>query len=610
MRKSALALIGLAVAATCGVAQAEMVLPPDNGLAASVPIAVLSAADADLYRQIFAAERTGRTAEADALLAKVSDQSLKGYALAEGYLSPYGSAPLSDLVDWLHSYADLPIADRVYRLAVQRASKRVHRKHHQVAIVMTASVPVPSAAPRKRSGTYEEFDSSDPPLSSPAGLSARGTIEAYIKADQPDQAAAVLRQAAANGASDYDVARLTARVSASYIAEGEDQAAYDTAVGVPGTIRQAVPTLDWYAGFAAFRLGQYENSASRLEVLAASQTVPNYLRSQAAFWAARAHLRYGDPQRVITLLTAAAHEQPTFYGVLAARTLGLDTEANFRDPVLTAADLSALMMEPGAHRALALAQLSEERNYQGEEINRAFNTSDGSHDIAYAALARRTGQPNTEMRASEAVAGRGGPLLTGLYPIPPYRPDGGYTLDPGLVLAFVRAESRFVPEAVSSAGARGLMQLMPSAAVKFGGPGATASLNDASFNMALGQRYLAFLLDQYGGNLVNVPAAYNAGTARVTGWQNARLGKEDDALTFIESIRILETRIYVKRVLMYHWMYNRRMGNASPSLDQTAAGGWPIYHPPVQPSAPVPTPRPPVNTQPPPATTVVSDARY
>ncbi|MBL6852469.1 MAG: transglycosylase SLT domain-containing protein, partial [Alphaproteobacteria bacterium] len=141
-------------------------------------------------------------------------------------------------------------------------------------------------------------------------------------------------------------------------------------------------------------------------------------------------------------------------------------------------------------------------------------------------------------------------------------------------------------------------------------PGATASLNDASFNMALGQRYLAFLLDQYGGNLVNVPAAYNAGTARVTGWQNARLGKEDDALTFIESIRILETRIYVKRVLMYHWMYNRRMGNASPSLDQTAAGGWPIYHPPVQPSAPVPTPRPPVNTQPPPATTVVSDARY
>ena len=609
MRKSALALITLAVAATCGVARAEMPLPPDNGLAASVPINVLSATDVDLYRQIFAAERAGRFADANALLARVSDQSLKGYALAEGYLSPYGSVPLSDLTDWLRSYADLPIADRIYRLAVQRASKRIHKKHHQTVLVMTASVPVPSAAPRKRAGSYEEFDTPDPPLSSPAGLAARGTIEAYIKADQPDQAAAVLRQAAANGASEYDVARLTARVSASYIAEGEDQAAYDTAISVQGTIRQAVPTLDWYAGFSAFRIGDYENSANRLEILAASQTVPNYLRSQAAFWAARAHLRFGDPQRVVTLLNAAAREQPTFYGILAARSLGLDTEANFRDPVLTEADLSALMMEPGAHRAMALTQIGEERNYQGEEINRAFNSSDGSHDIAYAALARRTGQPNTEMRASEAVAGHSGPLLTGLFPIPPYKPDGGYTLDPGLVLAFVRAESRFVPEAVSSAGARGLMQLMPSAAVKFGGAGATASLNDASFNMALGQRYLAYLIDQYGGNLVHVPAAYNAGTGRVTGWQNARLGKEDDALTFIESIRISETRYYVKRVLMYHWMYNRRMGNASPSLDQTAAGGWPIYHPTTQPPMPA-TPRPPANPPPPSGNTVVSDARY
>ena len=76
--------------------------------------------------------------------------------------------------------------------------------------------------------------------------------------------------------------------------------------------------MEWYAGFSAFRIGDYENAANRLEILAASQTVPNYLRSQAAFWAARAHMRSGDPQRVVTLLTAAAHEQPTFYGMLDA----------------------------------------------------------------------------------------------------------------------------------------------------------------------------------------------------------------------------------------------------------------------------------------------------
>jgi len=208
-----------------------------------------------------------------------------------------------------------------------------------------------------------------------------------------------------------------------------------------------------------------------------------------------------------------------------------------------------------------LCSSARDPGYAGQELNRAFGDSDGSHDEGFAALARRVDNPNLELRASETTASRNSVnLLTGLFPVPQYRPDGGYTLDPALVLAFTRAESRFMADALSRAGARGLMQLMPSAAVKFGGAGAVASLNDPSYNMSLGQRYLAVLLDSYGGNLVYVPGAYNAGTGRVTGWVNARAGKEDDALIFIESIKISETRYYVKRVLMYHWMYERRMG--------------------------------------------------
>jgi hypothetical protein len=112
---------------------------------------------------------------------------------------------------------------------------------------------------------------------------------------------------------------------------------------------------------------------------------------------------------------------------------------------------------------------------------------------------------------------------------------------------------------------------------------------------------------------VQVPAAYNAGPLRVAGWINARAGKEDDALAFIESIRISETRYYVKRLLMYHWLYSRRLGEPTPTLDATATGNWPIYRAPAQP--PVPHP-PAVEAAPPPApsasngNTVVSDARY
>ena len=594
-----------AAAATLGIARADMPLPVDSGAAASVPMEVLSASDVSLYRQIFAAEHAGHFDDAKALLAQVSDRSLEGYVLAEHYLSPHGHVPLADLVDWMHQYAELPIADRVYRLAVQRASKKVRKRHHVVVMVMTASVPVPSPPGRKRGGGYEEFDASDPPLTSDAGRTAQAQVERFIKADQPDQAYAVVKQAQDAGAAPYDLARLISRVAASYIAEGEDQAAYDAAMGVKGDIRLAAPVLDWYAGFAAYRLGNYQDAAERLEVLAASGSIPNYLRSQAAFWAARAHLREGDPQRVITLLNAAAREQPTFYGLLAEKMLGQDTQTGFRDPVLTAADFGAIMTVPSAHRAVALTQVGEERASVLGELNRAFGESDGNRDMGYAALARRMNVPNIELRASETAA-RGGVLLTGLFPVPGYKPDGGYTIDPSLVLAFIRCESRFVADAVSPAGARGLMQLEPYTAVKFGGNGAVSALSDPTYNMSIGQRYIAYLLDSYGGNLIQVPAAYNAGPMRLAGWINARAGKEDDALEFIESIRITETRFYVKRLLMYHWLYSRRLGQPTPTLEQTIAGQWPIYRAPTQP----PAPKPPAVTPPTPDTTVVSDARY
>ncbi|HWD27182.1 MAG TPA: lytic transglycosylase domain-containing protein [Rhizomicrobium sp.] len=592
-----------------GLAHAQMGdMPVDTGAAASVPMAVLSSADVSLYRQIFADEREGRFDDAKQLFGQLSDTSLEGYVLAEHYLSPHGHASLDELLDWMHQYGELPVADRIYRLAVERATKRVKKKHHKFALVMTASVPVPAGPPRRRGGGYEEFDASDPALTSDAGKTAQAQIEHFIKADQPEQAQGVLDTARAGGVPDYDVARLASRVSASYIAEGEDQQAYTTATSITGSMRQVVPTLDWYAGFAAYRMGNYQDAAAHLEILAQAGSVPNYLRSQAAFWAARAHLRDGDPQRAVTLLQAAAREEPTFYGIIAERILGQDTQTGFKDPVLTAADFSAIMAVPSAHRAVALSQVGEEKSDIPNELNRAFGDSDGRNDMGYAAIARRVNATNIELRASETYASRG-ILLTGLFPVPGYKPQGGYTIDPSLVLAFIRCESRFVADAVSHAGAHGLMQLMPGTAVKFGGNGAVSALHDPQYNMSIGQRYIAFLLNNYNGNLVQVPAAYNAGSLRVAGWMNARAGKEDDALEFIESIRISETRYYVKRLLMYQWLYSRRLGEPTLSLDAMTAGNWPIYHPPAQPPPPAAA-LPAVPAVPAAAGTVVSDARY
>jgi soluble lytic murein transglycosylase-like protein len=603
MRTSTWTFAALAVAAAIGTARAELLLPADSGEAASVPMAVLSTNDVSLYQRIFADERAGRFEEARELFAMVSDTSLEGYVLAEHYLSPRSHATLAQLTDWLRNYSELPIADRIYRLAVQHGSKKVRKRHHKTVIVMTARVPVPAGPARWRGGGYEENDQSDPPLSSEGGRLAQAQIERLVKADQPDNAHLVLNQAIAGGVPNYDLARLTHRVAASYLAQGMDQEAFDVAVSFQAPERRAVPMLDWDAGLAAFRLGHYEDAAVHFEVVAQAGNVSNYARAAGAFWASRAHLRYGDPQRVITLLNAAAREEPTFYGVLAERMLGQDTQTGFIDPVLTASDFTAIMAISSAHRAVALTQVGEERESVPQELNRAYGSSDGSHDIGYAALARRMNVPNIELRASETAAARG-IKLTGLFPVPQYKPDGGYTIDPSLVLAFARIESRFQADATSPAGARGLMQLMPGTASSVGGAGAVSQLGDPTYNMSLGQRYIARLLNSYGGNLIQVPSAYNAGPMKLAGWINARAGKEDDALLFIESIRVSETRAYVKRLLMYHWMYSRRMGQATPSLDATAAGRWPIYYPPAQP----PPPRPPVVE--PSANTVVSDARY
>src|SRR4029077_14527835 len=150
---------------------------------------------------------------------------------------------------------------------------------------------------------------------------------------------------------------------------------------------------------------------------------------------------------------------------------------------------------PPPHRAAPLYKAAEHA-YVDREMERAFGEIDSKLDPAFAALARKVDAPSLELRASETSASRG-LILTGLFPVPQYEPDGGYTIDPSLVLAITRAESRFHPEAVSAAGARGLMQVMPATADHIAGAGASAHLTNPTYNMAIVQRLVAKLLDMY-----------------------------------------------------------------------------------------------------------------
>lgn len=560
---------------------------------------VLSPEDARRYREIFEDERDGRFAEARALIADLSDRSLVGYVEAEHYLSPYSNrAAVGDLAKWLETYAELPIAARIRALAELR---NYHRRHK----VSLAGLP---GIPHRATGGYDVVDRlSNSQLASDAARSAQIQIAADVKLDQPAGAEAVLQQlAASNTAPPSDIANLTQRVAASYLAEGQDDAALRLAIGISGVERENTPLLDWDAGLAAYRLNKFADAAPYFEHLAQSGAVPGWTRSAAAFWAARSRLASGDPLPVVSLLSAAAREQPTFYGMLAERLLGRETPAGFNDPVLDSVRYAKLMQIPAAHRAVALWQIGQTEDVE-QEMSRAFAEIDLHDADTFAALSHRLDLPDLELRASEAQAARG-ELLSGLFPVPQYTPPGGYHIDRCLLLAFARVESRFQPRVVSTAGARGVMQVMPGTAQQIDGaaPG-RSQINDPAYNLGLGERYLQQLLDQTNGNLFQLAAAYNAGPGALMRWLGTRPGIANDPLLFIESLPYPETRNYIKHVMTYYWMYARRTNETAPSLQETAEGKWPLYR--SNPSLPVAPLTSPSTAQPATASTLlVSDA--
>jgi soluble lytic murein transglycosylase len=139
-------------------------------------------------------------------------------------------------------------------------------------------------------------------------------------------------------------------------------------------------------------------------------------------------------------------------------------------------------------------------------------------------------------------------------------------LDPALIAAVIYAESKFSPQK-SSAGAEGLMQILPETAYfiahRSGGTRFTASdLATPSINVAYGSYYLRYLLDHYDGNEMLAVAAYNAGLANVDRWV-ARARAEGGKLTVAE-IPFPETQAYVERVLSaqqdYRSAYARQLG--------------------------------------------------
>jgi soluble lytic murein transglycosylase len=138
-----------------------------------------------------------------------------------------------------------------------------------------------------------------------------------------------------------------------------------------------------------------------------------------------------------------------------------------------------------------------------------------------------------------------------------------------VIYAVTKQESHFQIDAVSSAGARGFMQLMPGTAKetarKLGLEYSKSRLTtDGEYNALLGSTYLAAQLKRYDGSLVLAAAAYNAGPGNANKWIKAFGDPREesvDPVIWIEQIPLQETRNYVKRVLGNYLVYRAQLGN-------------------------------------------------
>jgi soluble lytic murein transglycosylase len=254
--------------------------------------------------------------------------------------------------------------------------------------------------------------------------------------------------------------------------------------------------------------------------------------------------------------------KPDFYGLLASEELGYVMTLPHVSYVPREEDVAAAGREPGLVRALELIRIG----LRAEGVREWLFTLRGFDDaklLAAAELARRAEVYDRAIQAADRTERVHNFSLR--YPVPFRDVFREYAkthqLDEAWVLGLVRQESRFVSDARSSAGAAGLMQLMPSTARYVAAKIGLRNYQhkrviEVPTNISLGTSYLKMVLDQL-GHPVLAAAAYNAGPNRARRWRDAR---PLEGAIYAETIPFSETRDYVKKVTANAMFYAALLG--------------------------------------------------
>jgi soluble lytic murein transglycosylase len=332
---------------------------------------------------------------------------------------------------------------------------------------------------------------------------------------------------------------------------------------------------EFLAGWIALHgLRKPELAAHHFDRLAKGVSLPISV-ARAHYWLGRTWEALNNLDSAAAEYRTASYYSATFYGQLALANIAdrPTLHMNIAAVSPTAFERAAFEADDRIQALRLFSQLGDRGNARVFALAIAAGTANAKELQMLAELVGSTGDQALGVKVAKNASYSDVYLQPYLHPVVAVPKFPGAAPEPALVLGLTRQESEFDPGAVSVAGARGLMQMMPASAKRAAAMYHLSfrpnDLNKPDYNMQLGMATLQENLDRWDGSYILAIASYNAGPGNVRNWVETFGDPRDvgvDPIDWIESIPFPETRNYVQRVLENLEVYRNRLNNADQRL--------------------------------------------
>jgi soluble lytic murein transglycosylase-like protein len=534
---------------------------------------ILSEQDAATYTEIFATIDANHPYDSIKLEKNLSDKILLPEVQYQRFMSKYYYTKHEELAEWLKKNPSHPGADTLYKLAKKKGSGWV--RYPALPQLLSAS----DETAYSENFTSKKYSSNI--------NSKINEFKRYLKRGKTLNAKTVLEDNLVKARlTKTDYGRLAGRLAFMYYADARFDLAREW--GQIGSDAHSEYGL-WTMGLLSYKDGDFATAEKLFAEMSELKHINDARKVEALFWAGRAASAMDENRRAKKYWKVARKNPQTFYGALSTKMLGSDPDYDFFDADLEDEDIAELMKYSYGMRGLALLQIGQRD--AAERQFRYLASRDATDSVLHAVHAIATAEelPRLALRMGRIVRARGigeidpEMVSNAQYPLPDWKPLKGWGIDRALIFAIIRQESAFKPNAKSTAGAQGVMQLMPQTAKTVARRNKvninTLDMSNPEHNVFLGQKLIGSLLQRnhIDNNLVKLLVSYNSGEGRMVAWE--KKFKTDDPLLFIESYPAKETREYVKHVMANLWLYRARLDQSLTSMADMADGKWPVYSP-------------------------------